>query len=149
MFDSYIVEKGDTLESISNRFNVSPEYLIDINNLYYNEDFKEGRELIVPKIEDVYFNTYKVSSGDTLYMIAKKYNVNPKLLSAVNGINETDYIYPNQEIMVPKSGYSYYITAEGDTLSMVKDAFDTSFEKLLKENKTIYLLPEQLIVLKK
>lgn len=149
MFDSYEVRKGDTLDSISEKYNVSKDYLIDINNLYYIDDFKEGRELIVPKVTDVYFNIYKVEKGDTLYGIGKKYNVNPKLLSALNGIDENEYIYPNQELMVPKNGYSYYITAEGDTLDIVKRTFNTSYERLLDENKTIYLLPEQLIVLKK
>ena len=106
MFESYLIKKGDTLDSISNRYNVSKEYFIDINNLYYIDDFKEGRELIVPKINDVYFNTYKIEKGDTLYAISKKYNVNPELLAALNGLNKDDYIYPDQEIMVPKNGYS-------------------------------------------
>lgn len=149
MFDSYEIKKGDTLESISKKYNVSREYLIDINNLYYVDDFREGRELIVPKVTDVYFNTYKVEKGDNLYQIARRYNVNPSLLSALNGIKDDEYIYPNQEILIPKNGYSYYITAEGDTLDMVKKAFNTSYDRLLDENKTIYLLPEQLIVLKK
>ena len=149
MFESYEIRKGDTLDSISKKYNVSKEYLIDINNLYYYDDFKEGRELIVPKISDVYFNTYKIMDGDTLYAISKKYNVNPDLLASLNGINKEDYIYPNQEIMVPKSGYSYYITAEGDTLDMVKNIFKSNYEDLIKQNKTIYLLPEQLMVIKK
>ena len=51
--------------------------------------------------------------------------------------------------MVPKSGYSYYITAEGDTLEIVKRLFETSYNELLNQNKTIYLLPEQLMVFKK
>ena len=149
MFDSYEVKKGDTIDSISRKYNVSKEYLIDINNLYYIDDFKEGRELIVPKINDVYFNTYKVEKGDSLYAIARKYNVNPNLLSSLNGINPEEYIYPDQEILVPKSGYSYYITAEGDTLDIVRRTFNTSYDRLLEENKTIYLLSDQLIVLKK
>lgn len=149
MFESYLIKKGDTLDSISRSRNVSKDYLIDINNLYYYDDFKEGRELIVPKINDVYFNTYKIDKGDTLYAIAKKYNVNPSLLASLNGINKDEYIYPNQEILIPKSGYSYYITAEGDTLSMVKDLFKTNYDELLNQNKTIYLLPEQLLVFKK
>ena len=149
MYESYLVKKDDTLDSVARRYNVSKEYLIDINNLYYIDDFKEGRELVVPKVEDVYFNTYKIEKGDTLYSIAKRYNVNPTLLSVINGIDENEYIYPDQEIMVPKSGYSYYVTADGDTLKMVKEAFNTSYDNLLKENKTIYLLPDQLIVLKK
>ena len=149
MFDTYIIKNGDTLENLARSYNVSKEYLIDINNLYYIDDFKEGRELIVPKVSDVYFNTYKIEKGDTLYKIAKKYNINPDLLSSLNGINKDEYIYPNQEIMVPKDNYLYYITAEGDTLSQVVNTFKTSTEKLLKENSAIYLLPEQLIVLRK
>ena len=149
MFDTYIIKNGDTLENLARSYNVSKEYLIDINNLYYIDDFKEGRELIVPKVSDVYFNTYKIEKGDTLYKIAKKYNINPDLLSSLNGINMDEYIYPNQEIMVPKENYLYYITAEGDTLSQVVNTFKTSTDKLLKENSAIYLLPEQLIVLRK
>lgn len=149
MFESYEIKKGDTIESISRAYNVSKEYLIDINNLYYIDDFKEGRELIVPKINDVYFNTYKIEKGDTLFGIAKKYNVNPNLLASLNGINKEDYIYPGQEIMVPKNGYSYYISAEGDTLDMIKDVFGTNYKDLMNQNKTIYVLPEQLFVIKK
>lgn len=149
MFDSYEIKKGDTLDTIASRFNVSKDYLIDINNLYYVGDFKEGRELIIPKVSDVYFNTYKIEKGDTLYAISKKYNVNPDLLAILNGLNKEDYIYPGQEINVPKEGYSYYVTAEGDTLKIVKDLFDTDYSNLLNQNKTIYLQPEQLIVLKK
>ena len=95
------------------------------------------------------FESYLVKKGDTLDSLARKYNVNPNLLSSLNGINVDDYIYPNQEIMVPKNGYSYYITADGDTLNMVKDAFNVSYSQLLDQNKTIYLMPEQLIVVKK
>jgi len=149
MFDSYIIKGEDTLDSIAKKYNVSKDFLIDINNIYYFDDFKEGRELIVPKVEDTYFDVYKIEKGDTLYQIGKRYNINPDLLSSLNGIDKDDYIYPNQEILVPKSGYSFYITAKGDTLSIVKDAFKTTYKELLDNNKSIYLLPEQLIVLKK
>lgn len=149
MFESYLIRKSDTLDSIAKRCGTTKEYLIDINNLYSLADFKEGREIIVPKQSEQYFNTYIIEKGDTLYAIAKKYDINPTLLSALNGINENDYIYPNQEIMVPKTGYSYYITADGDTLKTVADAFGTNVDKLISENKSIYLMAEQLIVLKK
>lgn len=99
-------------------------------------------------MNESYFTYYKIESGDNLYAIAKKYNINPKLLAAVNGIDDKDYIYPGQELMIPKSGYSYYITGEGDTLKGVADAFRTNTDNMLKFNKTIYLLPEQILVYK-
>lgn len=97
---------------------------------------------------ETYFAYYTIEKGDNLYEIAKRYNINPKLLAAVNGIKDNEYIYPGQELIIPKSGYSYYITAEGDTLNGVSNAFKTSLDKILKYNKTIYLLPEQIMVFK-
>ncbi len=60
-----------------------------------------------------------------------------------------DYIYPNQTILIPKNNYSYYITAEGDTIGEVVKAFNTNIDKFLNENKTIYLMAGQLLVNKK
>ncbi len=57
-----------------------------------------------------------------------------------------DYIYPNQQILIPKSGYSYYITTEGDTLDVVANRFGIDKERVMRENDTIYLMPDQLLV---
>jgi len=98
--------------------------------------------------DNTYFTYYTIEKGDNLYEISRKYNINPKLLAAMNGIKDNEYIYPGQELMIPKSGYSYYITGDGDTLKGVADAFRTSTDNLLRMNKTIYLLPEQILVYK-
>ena len=95
-----------------------------------------------------YFNYYTVTKGDTLYKIATTNNINPTLLANLNGINETDYIYPNQVLLIPKSGSILYITNIGDTLNEVAKGFKISEEELLKQNENIYLQPEQLIVYK-
>lgn len=99
-------------------------------------------------MNDTYFTYYKIEKGDNLYEISRRYNINPKLLAAINGIGNNEYIYPGQELMIPKSGYSYYITGEGDTLTGVAEAFKTTKENVLRFNKTIYLLPDQLLVYK-
>ena len=93
-----------------------------------------------------YFEYYTIQKGDNLYQIAKKYNVNPSLLAIINGLNVSDYIYPEQVIMIPKEGYAYYITKEGDTLNIVADTFNTGVNNLIKYNQTIYLQEGQLIV---
>lgn len=48
--------------------------------------------------------------------------------------------------MLPVSGYSYYVTAEGDTLNSVSDIFKKNIQEVVKENETIYLLPGQILV---
>ncbi len=146
MFEKYRVKSNETIEDIARMFHTNKEYIEDLNNLYYSESLREGMDIIVPKNKAKYFDTYTINKGDTLYGISKKYNINPSLLASINGLNMDDYIYPNQVILLPVSGYSYYITAEGDTLETVSDMFKKNKEVVIKENETIYLLPGQILV---
>lgn len=96
--------------------------------------------------DEIYYEYYTIKRGDNLYQIAKSYNVNPSLLAALNGLDLNEFIYPNQIIMVPKKDFSYYITKDGDTLSLVAKTFETTENDLIKNNRTIYLREGQLIV---
>lgn len=100
------------------------------------------------RLDNQYYEYYTIKTGDTLYQIARKYNINPELLASMNGLNMSDYIYPGQNIMIPKSGYSYYLTKDGDTLDTVANTFGISVNKLLENNKILYLLDGQLLVKK-
>lgn len=149
MFDKYQIKPNDSLKSIADKFNTSPEIIMDINNLYFIDELRAGMEIVVPKEKEKYFNIYTIEKGDSLYKIAQKYNINPTLLASLNGLNMDDFIYPNQQILIPKSGYSYYITAEGDTVDTVADLFKISKKDLLAQNETIYLLKDQVLVAKR
>ncbi len=145
----YRIQKGDSLASIAKKFNTSIEELENLNSRAYLNDLRVGMDIIIPKNQDQYFSVYNIEAGDSLYKIARKYNINPELLASLNGLDMEDYIYPNQELLIPKSGYSYYITAEGDTLDTVSDMFKTSKENVLRNNPTIYLLKDQVLVNKR
>lgn len=146
MFEKYRVKSNETIDDIARMFHTNKEYIEDLNNLYYSESIREGMDIIVPKNKTKYFDTYTINKGDTLYAISKKYNINPNLLASINGLNLDDYIYQNQVILLPVSGYSYYVTAEGDTLETVSQMFKKNKENIVKENETIYLLPGQILV---
>lgn len=149
MFDKYTIKPNDNLKKIAEKYNTRAEVLMDINNIYFPEELRVGMEIIVPKNKEQYFNYYTIEAGDSLYKIAQKYNINPTLLASLNGLNMEDYIYPNQQILIPKSGFSYYITAEGDTLDTVADVFKISTLDLLNQNEAIYLLKDQVLVTKR
>lgn len=144
MYDKYTVGYNESLNDIASRFNTTKEELMSINNLY-EDSLRAGMDIAVPVSND-YFTTYTVNTGDNLYAIGRRYNINPTLLAALNGLNMDDYIYPNQKIMIPKSGYSFYITKDGDTLSIVADKFKRNADEIIKMNQTIYLLPGQLMI---
>ena len=149
MFERYILREGENLFNVANKYNTTTNVISNLNNISGIDDLREGIELIVPVNSKEYFNYYVVESGDSLYNIARKYNINPELLANLNGLNFDDYIYPNQQLLIPKSDYAYYITADGDTLDEVINVFNSNKDKFLNENKTIYLMAGQLLVNKK
>ena len=146
MYDKYLIKEGESLEDIASKFNTSVDMILNINDIYSREYLRAGEEIIVPKNQESYFTYYTVNQGDTLYQIARKYNINPSLLALLNGLNMEDYIYPNQRLIIPKSGYSFYITKDGDTLEIVREKFNKNLGEILKYNETIYLLPGQLMI---
>ena len=148
MYDKYLIKDGDSLQTIADRFNTTEEIIKDLNNIPYDDFFSKGKEIIVPVNKEKYFDYYQIQKGNTIYGIAREYNINPELLTLLNGLNMSDYIYPDQEIIIPKNNYSYYVTTEGDTLSTVSEKFELEPSELIKQNETIYLLPGQLIAKK-
>lgn len=95
------------------------------------------------------YDTYIIKKGDTLFGISKQYNINPELLSLVNGLNMNDYIYENQELLIPKSGYSYYFTKSGDNLNDILELFNTDYLNFNKVNKRVLLEEGQLFAYKR
>ena len=146
MYDIYTVNNNETIESNSKKLNINSNLLSSINNNITS--LQSGMTLLIPKKNNEYFDYYKISKGDTLYNIARKYNINVNMLANLNGLDNEDYIYPNQMIMIPKSGIKVYITAEGDTLQNIIKGIDANTNKFLEQNNNLYLLPEQLIIYK-
>ncbi len=146
MFEKYSLKYGESLSDVAKKFNTTSEFLKEINNIHFDDSLRQGMDIVVPKNSEKYYNTYVIEKGDTLYKIGKKYNINPQLLSSMNGLDEDDYIYPGQELLIPKSGYSYYITKEGDTINEVLRIFNVSRDNFDKYNDTVYLMAGQLLV---
>ena len=95
------------------------------------------------------YNIYSIKKGDTLFGISKQYNINPELLSIINGLNMNDYIYEGQTIMIPKSGYSYYLTKSGDNLNDLLSLFNVNYNDFTNVNKEIMLEEGQLFAYKR
>ena len=141
--------EGEDINSIAKKFLTKESVLMEINNIPFPDYFREGKEIIVPINKEKYFEYYTIKKGDSLYKIARENNVNPELLALLNGLDPDDYIYPNQEIMLPKNNYSYYVTAEGDTIDLILKKINVDKNTFMKQNETIYLMPGQLLVKKK
>ena len=147
MYSIYTVRYGDTLNMIASMFNTTLEELKKLNN-FNIDNISMGSQLIVPSNQKDMLKTYVVITGDTLYDIARRNNVDVNTILLLNGLNQNDYLYPGQEIVIPANTGEIYVTKEGDTLGTVLDTSGIMLEDLVKENKNIYLLPDQMIILK-
>lgn len=146
--NTYIVKQNEQLSDIAGKFGISVEDILKVNN-YNLTNLKPGDKINVPTRVNENFDSYVVKKGDTLYKIASIHNVDVNTLAEVNGIKTYDYLYPDQILIIPRSNVEVYVTQLGDTLDTVALKLGSSKETLIEENKTIYLLPEQLIVYRK
>jgi murein DD-endopeptidase MepM/ murein hydrolase activator NlpD len=76
----YTIEEGDTLSSIGVKFGVSVDTLRWANSEKIKSEkdkIKPGDTLKVPPVTGV---VHTVKSGETIYSIAKKYNIDPQLM---------------------------------------------------------------------
>lgn len=134
--DIYKVVAGDTLYSIANKLDTTVSELKQINNLSTNS-LKIGQILKIPtKLVDIGdTELYQVKAGDTLYSIAKKYNISVNELKTLNNLTNNDLAI-GQLLNVP-SGLSLvnsYIVEKGDTIYSIAKKFDVSINKLKEYN---------------
>ena len=149
MYKIYQITSGDTLRSIANKIGTTIELLSQINGISQNTQLMPGMNLIIPVLENEMFMKHIVKNGDSIYELANMYNIDYKDILKINGLNEYDYIYEGQEILIPKNGINYYITNEEDTLKKISNKTGTSINELIDNNENIYLVPDQIIVYKK
>ena len=105
--DSVVVQKGDTLYSLSKKYEVPLRSLIEENNLSAPYTLDVGQNLRLPVRQ-----TYTVAKGDTLYGIAKKYDVDITSLSKLNGLSQPYAINEGQVLALPDSVNVNHKTAD-------------------------------------
>ncbi|MBU0491090.1 MAG: M23 family metallopeptidase [Chloroflexi bacterium] len=99
---TYIVQKGDVIHSIADKFEVSVGTLMWANpDLEENPDLLIiGQELIILPIDGVY---HTVKEGDTIESIAKKYSIEPAAIwdCEFNDQKVLDTLPPGAKIIAP------------------------------------------------
>lgn len=129
----YIVQKGDTLYSISKKFKMKIEELKELNNIS-SDTLQVGQVLIINgnKMPDNN-QKYIVKKGDSLWGISKKYNIPINELIAINQLDDLT-LQIGQELIVTPSEQNSYVVQKGDTLWSVAKKNGLSVEELKELN---------------
>ena len=98
---NYNIKWGDTLWSISRRYGVTIQNLVNWNNIKNPNLIYAGNNLIIytngtGNNANSGYVTYTVKRGDTLWAIGQKFGVSYQRIAAINGIRNPNLIYPGQ-----------------------------------------------------
>ena len=133
--NEYIVQKGDTLYGIANKFNTTVDNLKSINNLT-TDSLSIGQVLKLPSSSTISTDTYTVKSGDSLYAIAKKYNTTVDTLKSLNNLT-SNTLSIGQVLKLPGSSATStdtYTVKSGDTLYAIANKYNTTVDALKSLN---------------
>ena len=101
LFEAVVVETGDSLYSISRRYDVSLSVLKVLNRLADARDLKVGEAILAPKLEDAALEVLVIRAGDSLTAIAETYGTTVEFLQSLNGIANPSLIQLDDSILVP------------------------------------------------
>ncbi|MGB4265655.1 MAG: SafA/ExsA family spore coat assembly protein, partial [Limnochordia bacterium] len=151
---AYIVQPGDTMFFIAQRFGVSLDALIAANPQIPNPNMIiPGQTVCVPTAAppppgDCPPNTfvYVVQPGDTMFFIAQRFGVSLNALIAANPqIPNPNLIFPGQRVCVPRvsappgcpPGSTRYTVQPGDSMFTIARRFGVSLDALIRANPQI------------
>jgi LysM repeat protein len=139
----YTVKSGDTISGIASRHEVSTAAVLAANGLSRTSRIYPGQELLVPVSGGTTScgraTVHEVKSGESIYLIAKKYSVSCEEVLNLNGLSSNAVIYPGQMIAVsqaPSSAPSgkHHKVSSGETISTIAERYGVSTREVLKLN---------------
>lgn len=126
----YVVQPGESLSSIAQKFSTSVESIKDENRLQSNIIYI-GQQLAIPTFER---NIYYVQPGDSFYTIATRFGIDPEELKRMNRL-QGNTLFVNQQLVIPEENeVTYYVVQAGDSLYSLSQRFDTSVQAIKRLN---------------
>lgn len=114
----YIVQSGDVISTIAEKFNLGVSTVLWANNLSIYSIIKPGQKLIILPVDGL---LHKIKTGETLEKIAKRYKVDKKEIAKINKLALTSQLEIGKELVIPG--------AQKATLAPIKQKF---FKRILQ-----------------
>lgn len=148
----YTIIEGDTLYTISRKFNTTIDAIIAANPGLNPLNLYGGLSICVPGTQapqqpptggcPIGTSQYEIKSGDTFYSIANRFDTSIQALIDANPDVDPSRLYVGQHICVTQKQtqspacptLNYYVVREGDTFYTIARAFNTSVSELTRVN---------------
>lgn len=142
----HTVQAGETLFAIAQYYGTTVEAIVAANQLVNPDHLSVGQKLVIPVSTAASTSTtlpYIVQPGDTLSMIAKRYNITVDELARLNLLLNPNLIYVGQPLQVPglpdiqasrPAGGQVYVAQAGDTLAQIAARYGLTMWALAQAN---------------
>ncbi len=108
--DIHVVQPGDSLYNIAQRFGVDAGDIYEANELSGIPYLVVGQSIVIPTAETV----HTVRPGDTLWSLSRRYGTTVSDIVALNGITNPDAVTPGTVLRIPVRERNYgYIEVNG------------------------------------
>ncbi|WP_406243564.1 LysM peptidoglycan-binding domain-containing protein [Tissierella carlieri] len=152
---AYTIKSGDTLYKLAITHNTTVEAIMAINPGINPNNLQIGQVICIPGSTTTPPPTrcpsgtfaYTIRSGDTLFMLARRFNTTVEAIMAVNPGIDPNNLQIGQVICIPgatpppptrcPSGTFAYTIRSGDTLFMLANRFNTTVEAIMAVNPGI------------
>lgn len=130
----YTVKKGDSLWLIANKYGTTVDKLKNANDLKSNT-LSIGQTLIIPeKKESTSKISYVVKKGDSLWLIANKYDTTVEKIKSTNNL-KGNTLSIGQVLVIPSSSeFITYTVKKGDSLWLIANKYNTTVDNIKKLN---------------
>jgi LysM repeat protein len=97
---SHVVQRGETLTSIAEKYDLHVAVLARANKLHDQDLLRRGQKLQIPVVTTT-FLAHRVGRGDSLALIANRYRSSVADIRAHNELVDPDHIVVGQVLIIP------------------------------------------------
>lgn len=135
-FVDYRVRPGDALSRIAERYRSSVSAIVRSNNLRSASRIRAGQVLRIPTGSGGAgpASTHRVSAGETLWEIARRYGTSVSALMADNNIGSAARLQIGQTLRVRGGVVRSHTVRGGETLSGIARRYGTSVAQIKRDN---------------
>jgi spore germination protein len=123
----HVVQRGEALWQIANRYRVTVQQIVDVNELPNPNRILIGQALVIPTP----FQFHTVRAGEVLWSIARNYGTTVNAIAAANQIANPAQIYPGMVLQIPPRTHT---VRPGEALWQIAQQYGTTVQEIIRIN---------------
>ncbi|MBM7569902.1 glycoside hydrolase family 18 protein [Aquibacillus albus] len=124
----HVVQSGDTLWRISQRYGVAMDQVIAANQITNPNQLVIGQSLVIPESARYHI----IQPGESLWSIAQGYGVTIESIINENQIEDPNLIYIGQRLKIPSD---FHILKAGETLWAISIKYGVPIQEIVRVNR--------------